>query len=246
MTRLGDDTPVHAGGRATFDYMLELVRELSEFQSEAPARVALRAFIAVRRRYQPRYTSPEGRVTIAPERLAALITGFVREDSEGGRRAQAVLAGLLDVFAGTGRVESGRINDPSRRYPGDVCVRMAEDPESWEKAFEVRDKPVSASDVQIFGKKCLDLGVREGAVVMVADNQPALDAEALSTWASAFGIGLTLFQGWPMVVDQTLFWSELPKPEAALLAIERIEARLVAVEVSPLTVAHWQSLARAV
>jgi hypothetical protein len=49
-----------------------------------------------------------------------------------------------------------------------------------------------------------------------------------------------------MVVDQTLFWSELPKPEAALLAIERIEARLVAVEVSPLTVAHWQSLARAV
>ncbi len=193
MTRLGDDTPVHAGGRAAFDQMLELVKELSKFQSETPARVALRAFIAVRRRYQPRYTSPEGRVTVAPERLAALITGFVREDSEGGKRAQAVVAGLLDVFAGTGRVESGRINDPSRRYPGDVCVRLAEDPESWEKAFEVRDKPVSVSDVQIFGKKCRELGVREVAVVMVADNQPALDAEALSTWASAFGIGLTLF-----------------------------------------------------
>jgi hypothetical protein len=246
MSRLGDDTPVHGGGRAAFDYMLELVKELTKFQTEVQARAALRAFVAVRRRYQPRYTSHEGKVTVAPERLAALIRGFVREDSEGGRRAQAIVAGLLDVFAGSGRVESGRINDPSRHYPGDVCVRMAEDPDQWEKAFEVRDKPMTASDVQIFGKKCVDLGVREAAVVMVADNQSSLDAEALSAWASGFGIGLTLFQGWPMVVDQTLFWSELPKPEAALLAIERIEARLIAVEASPATVTRWQSLSRAV
>jgi hypothetical protein len=245
MTRLGDNTPVHAGGRAAFDYMLELVKELSAYQTEAQARVALRAFVSVRRRYQPRYTSDEGKVTVAPERLATLIAGFVKEDSEGGRIAQAVVAGLLDVFAGTGRVESGRINDPSRNYPGDVCIRMAEDPDTWEKAFEVRDKPVSFSDAQIFGKKCIDTGVREAAVVMVADNQPMLDAQALSSWASEFGIGLTLFQGWPMVVDQILFWAELPKPEAALQAVERIEARLIAVEASPHAVSRWQSLARA-
>lgn len=244
MTRLGDDTPVHAGGRAAFDYMLELVGELSKLEDESEAREALRAFVAVRRRYQPRYTSHDGKVTIAPERLAALIADFVRENSEGGRRAQAVVAGLLDVFAGTGRVESGRINDPSRKYPGDVCVRMAEDPESWEKAIEVRDKPVSASDVQIFGKKCVDMGVREAAVVMVADTQPPLDVEALSAWASGFGIGLTLFHGWPTVVDQVLFWAELPKPEAVLEAVERIEERLIAVEASPEAVDRWQSLVR--
>jgi hypothetical protein len=244
MSRLGDETPVHAGGRAAFEYMLELVKELSKMSTETQARKALRAFVAVRRRYQPRYTTAEGKVTITPEQLAVHIHQFVKEDSEGGRRAQAVVAGLLDVFAGTGRVESGRINDPSRKYPGDVCVRMVEEPERWEKAIEVRDKPVSATDVQIFGKKCVDMGVREAAVVMVADDQPTLHAKALSTWASGFGIGLTIFHGWPMVVDQILFWAELPKPEAAILAVERIEARLVAVEASPQAVARWQSLVR--
>ena len=53
-----------------------------------------------------------------------------------------MVAGLLDVFVGAERVESGRINDPK----------------VWEKAIEVRDKPVAASDVQIFGNKCVAMG----------------------------------------------------------------------------------------
>lgn len=79
----------------------------------------------------------------------------------------------------------------------------------------------------------------------IRHEQPPLDAKALSTWASGFGVGLTLFHGWPMVVDQILFWPELPKPEAAILAVERIEARLIAVEASPEAVTRWQSLVRA-
>src|SRR2546422_8444253 len=156
MTYLGDGTPVHAGGRAAFNYMLELIRELQDSPDEASARTALRAFIAVRRRYQPRYTDFEGEVAIAPYALAAAITRFVLDNSERGKRAQAVVAGLMDVFAGPTRVESGRINDPSRRYPGDVCVRSAEDPNTWEKAIEVRDKPVVVSDVQIFANRCIE------------------------------------------------------------------------------------------
>ena len=34
MTRLDDGTPVHGGGRAAFDYMVELVRELQALKSE--------------------------------------------------------------------------------------------------------------------------------------------------------------------------------------------------------------------
>ena len=112
---------------------------------------------------------------ISPEQLTAAIQTFVREDSEGGRRAQAVVAGLLDVFAGEVRVESGRINDPSRHYPGDVCIRAAKDPGSFRKAIEVRDKPVHLSGIQIFCKKCIDKGVLEAAVVMVSDRQQPID-----------------------------------------------------------------------
>ena len=43
----------------------------------------------------------------------------------------------------------------------------------------MRDKPGAASDVQIFGMRCVDMGVRGAAVVMVADRQPVLDIKAL-------------------------------------------------------------------
>lgn len=244
MTRLGDDTPVHSGGRAAFTFMVELVQELQELQDEAAARKALQAFVAVRRRYQPRYTAKGEGTTITPEQLVSAVRAFVRQDSEGGRRAQAVVAGLFDVFAGTERVESGRINDPSRKYPGDVCVRAAPESDAWEKAIEVRDKPVAVSDVQIFGKKCVDMGVREAAIVMVSDRQAPLEAETLSAWAAGFGIGLTLFQGWESIIDQALFWAALPKPESASKALGLIHDRLLSVEASPEGVALWDELTR--
>ena len=244
MTRLGDDTPVHQGGLAAFTFMVELVRELQELRSESDARQALQAFVVVRRRYQPRYLERSGETVITPEQLVSAIRAFVREDSEHGKRAQAVVAGLLDVFAGAARVESGRINDPSRKYPGDVCVRSAVDATIWEKAFEVRDKPVAPSDVQIFGKKCVDMGVREAAIVMVADRQPILESERLSAWAASFGIGLTLFHGWHSIVEQALFWASASKPESASQAVGLIHDRLLAVEASPAAVALWDELTR--
>lgn len=244
MIRLDDGTPVHPGARRAFDYMVGLVRELDALKTEAPAREALRAFIAVRRRYQPRYVDHSGKETITPDRLKSAISRLVLDNSEGGRRAQAIVAGLMDAFAGPARVESGRVNDPSRHYPGDVCVRAAEDPSVWEKAIEVRDKPVSETDVQIFGNKCVALGVREAALVMVADRQRHLDCESLTKWADGLGIGLTLFHGWDEFVEQALFWSGQPKPIAATQAVGLIHQRLVAVEASPATVSLWQALTR--
>ena len=245
MVRLDDGTPVHAGGRAAFDYMVELVRELQELGTEAEAREALRAFIAVRSTYVPRYAEAAEGPAITPEALTAAVRALVMEQSEGGRRAQAVAAGFFDVFAGPDRVESGRINDPSRKYPGDVNVRTASDSERFEKAVEVRDKPVSTADVQIFGQKCVALGVQEAAVLMVAEGQPKLDISRLGAWAIERGLSLTLFHGWPEFVEQALFWSEQPKLEAANLTVGYIEARLIAVEASPQAVESWRRLVKA-
>jgi hypothetical protein len=72
--------------------------------------------------------------------LASFITDFVKENSEGGKRAQAVAAGLLGVFAGSERIVSDRINDPDRHLPGDVGIKRTDNPKLWEKVFEVRDK----------------------------------------------------------------------------------------------------------
>ena len=246
MTALGDETPVHNKSLPAFQYMMSLVDELKSGSSGA-AQTALRAFIAVRQRYWPRYSSASGALAVTTENLASFIDLLVRDNSEGGARAQAAAAGLLDVFAGDGRVVSGRINDPSRHYPGDVCV-LADTEDginTWEKAIEVRDKPVSASDVRIFCATCAHKGAREAAVLMVAPGQPQLDDNALRDGANAKGIGLTLFHGWDSFTSQVLFWASSPKVLGVAEAVERIEARLIEVEASPESVQKWHSLTRA-
>lgn len=242
MTHLGDSTPIHQGARQTFEYLLELIDELSSLENEEPARRALRAFIFVRRKHQPRYADHESTTRLTSQQLVTAISYFVQEDSEGGKRAQAIVAGLMDVFAGEQRVESGRINDPSRKYPGDVCIRSVLNDGMWEKAIEVRDKPVSLRDIQIFGKKCVDMGVRECAVVMVNPGQKTIDVMEMSDWADQFGIGLTIFNGWFDFVDQVLFWCSEPKPIATNKAAESIHQRLIGIEATSKSIELWQSL----
>lgn len=245
MRRLNDGTPVHAGGQTAFKFMLTLVTELNQSPTTDIAREALRAYIAVRRTYQPRYTVASGGITSDAKRLAKCIVALLHGGSENGRLAQAAVAGLLDVFAGVDRVECGRINDPSRKYPGDVCVRAASDPNTWERAFEVRDKKVTEEDIQIFGKKCVDMNVRQVGFVMASEGQSQLNEEALQSWARGFGIGLSLFFGWRDLIDQTLFWAAPPTPEGVAQAVNCIEKRLIAIEASPAAVALWQTLVRA-
>lgn len=242
MTRLGDSTPVHAGARAAFDYTVKLIDELENVATQEQARAALAAFIAERRRYQPNYIVPEGETMIAPGSLPVAIEALVRDASENGRRAQAAVAGLMDAFAGPERVASGRVNDPSRRHPGDVCVRAVTDSEVWEKAFEVRDKPVALSDVQIFGSKCLNMGVHEAAVVAIADNQTPLDSRKLSEWSAEYGLSMTLFMDWETIVEQVLFWSSDPQLLVAGRAVKYIHERLIGVEASPGAVELWAQL----
>lgn len=138
----------------------------------------------------------------------------------------------------------GWLHDPSRDSPGDVCIRSELQPEIWEKAFEVRDKPVSMGDVQIFGQKSIDTAVREVALVMLSPQQPTLDARYLDDWAHRLGIGLTLFYGWEKIVGQALFWSGLPKPEAAVQAVRQITDRLIAIEASAVGVEQWIAATR--
>ena len=242
MKRLDDGTPVHPNSREAYEYMLSLVRELNSLQNETQANKVLQAYIAVRKRYQFSYQTSSEIIDISPEKLTRTITIFVNENSENGRRAQAVVAGLMDIFAGPDRVESGRINDPSRNYPGDVCVNSNDANTNWEKAIEVRDKPVSLSDIRIFGKKCIDMGVQEAAFVMVSENQEIFDIKILIEWADKFHLGLTLFYGWDTFIDQCLYWCELPKPVAASRAIDSIRERLIQVEVDVNSLQTWDML----
>jgi hypothetical protein len=245
MTALGDNTPVHPGGRAAFDFMMDLVDRAQRLSVPA-AQKALAAFIAVRRRYQRSYASADTSEAVSPDALVNAITTLVSADSEGGRRAQAVVTGLLDVVFGAGRVHSGRINDPSRHFPGDVAVMENDQADGrrdiCEKAFEVRDKPVRFSDVAVFGRTCIDRGVREAAMVLLSNAQPPIELDEVRHWADTIGISVTLFLGWDSFVEQCLFWASPPTRDASTLAVAAIRQRLIGVEASSDAVSKWDTL----
>jgi hypothetical protein len=181
-------------------------------------------------------------VIASPTALLDAIEQFMLLGSAGGAHAQAVAAGVMDATFDAERVESGRINDPSRHYPGDVCIWDSPERERVAKAIEVRDKPVAASDVHIFARRCQSDGVKDCAVLMVSPQQAALDEPALRAWADDIGVNLQLWTGWEDFTRDGLFWSEQEASDAAATAASRVRARLVEAEVSNGVIESWDAL----
>lgn len=244
MTYLGDKTPVSARGRPPFAMMMVLIKKLSKLNGDQAAS-ALRSFIKVRKSYLKTFERFDTEVAVTLEDFAKAIENYVNDNSENGKRAQAVAAGLFDVIVSPERVLSGRVNDPSRKHPGDVCVLNIENPEIFDKAMEVRDKPVSESDVRIFGNICLKHGVRDVALLMVSNNQKTLNMDELMAWASERGLAFKLFYGWDDIISEALFWGPVPMRPAVENAIAYIEDRLAEVEVSTEGYRLWGKVFRA-
>jgi hypothetical protein len=95
-----------------------------------------------------------------PAQLASIVSQFTREYSEGGRRAQAIAAGLLDVFLGTERVSSGRINEPSRQYPGDVCIRFTSNRRFGRKLSRYEKSPSAPATCKSLARSVATWGPR--------------------------------------------------------------------------------------
>lgn len=233
---------VRGVNREPVEILSELLAELDRVTDPGEIRAALRAFIHVRRQYLPAYkTRPAIPGALTLEQLVALVQDTVGEDSEGGKRAQAVAAGMLDLFAGPERVETGRINDPSRHMPGDVGVRSVLHAPSWERIFEVRDKPVAESDLIFCARKAAEAGVTRAAMLAVAAGQKPIEPTAAREWAAAHGVALTVFWGWEEFIRQAVFWSQHPRDEAVAQADGFIRARLIEAEASPEAVEHWDA-----
>jgi hypothetical protein len=210
--------------------------------SEEQARQAMRAFIEVRRRYGPRYShSVAERVTISVDTLVGHVETLVAASSEGGRRAQAAVAALMDLFAGVDRVDARRINDPSRTIPADVNVRRAHG-EGWERVFEVRDKAVSREDLYLLVNKCLGGNVDEAVMVAIAPSPSMTLLEEAQAWASERGVTLSVFSDWKGLITQSLHWGASSSIVGVVALPGRIEQRLIELEVSDDALTLWNSL----
>jgi hypothetical protein len=241
LDRLTRDAPVRSTARPVLGLVCDLLDRL-QGASDEQARQALRAFIDVRRRFGTRYArSVVDRIVIGVPALVSAIEQLAAAGSEGGRVAQAMVAGLMDVVTTPARVDVRRVNDPSRSTPADVNVRTADD-NGWERAFEVRDKPVSREDLYLLVGKCLASGVGDAVMVAIAPS-PALSLlDEARAWAAERGVALSVFTDWSALVTQALHWAPTPTLEAAGLLPGRVEQRLIEAEASDEALALWRSL----
>lgn len=250
--------PVKASGREPLRLLVDALTALHAVTTTKEARTALRTFLALRRTKKHKHSiGAEAGDGLTESALLRNICTFVSADSESGRRAQAVAAGLFDIIFGRERVDTGRIFDPSRRFPGDIVVKLgshlettnAPQPEIEAEphyspaslACEVRDKPISSNDLYHFVQRVIDHNGTRAVVIAVAPQSPlGREATAAFEWAAERGVRLQLYLGWEKIVRDAMFLAmEGETPGTAYRAIYR---RLPEVEVSPAGTIHWESL----
>ncbi len=244
MDYLNDGTAVHSASRPAWNYMLELVAELDKSTNDQ-ALAALGAFIYVRRFAGITYVEHTAAKSISSLSLVAALDKLVGSKSENGKRAQAAAAGVLDAVYGSARVDtgSGKINDPSRKRPGDVCVLCTDSTEEYELSFEVKDKPVDDTDIKRFVRNALSsYKVFDFGYLALASNQPQLNDDEIINWAEERGATVSIFYNWRDFLRQAIFWA----PEAALqLTVEssvHVAERLQEIEASAEALDLWNQL----
>lgn len=232
---------VHSRAKGALDAVCDLLDELSKVTDSEGALSALAAFVVVRRKYWKApapYSSAEGALLLIE--FVQLLEDFVAENSEGGRRAQAVAAGLMDAFQNAGFVETQRINDPSRDIPGDIAVYDTADESSAmpRMVVEVRDKHITDNDLDIFSAQAAKV-VGRAAMLAVSLGQPQIDIATAQKKAAAIGLDLAVFVGWTPYARQIFFWHPEDAAKAIRAAHEFIYERLIDLECSTEAQGAW-------
>ena len=231
---------VHPSAEKALGLLVDALKALSNVTTEKEARAALRAFLFVRERKKTVVELDEGDGDkLSDGDLSELIRKFVASDSEGGKRAQAIAAGLLDGMQGKDRIRVSRVNDPSRRIPGDVGILETPKGQQIERVFEVRDKPITEQDLNNLLERVRATEVTKVGMLAVSKDQKSFDTRRAVSRAESRGVRLGVYFGWDAFVKEALFWSRLPRLSVGP-AFRSILARLIELEVSATGQATWR------
>jgi hypothetical protein len=236
--RVGPDMKVRSHVRPHLDYLCEslaAMKTLDEEQSVA----ALAAFLRVRLQEGPRRAAPLviERAVGVPE-LSESTTRFISSDPENGKRGQALVAACLDLIFED--VQTTRVNDPSRRWPGDV-VALAE--ETIVLAVEVKQRPATATEILQFAERCSQMAVHRAIVAALDPDQDPLYLDELRQEAwRRHGVQLSILEGASDLVYAALTWTIKPLSEALAELPQLMASRLEEVEVSGEGLSAWAAL----
>ncbi len=180
-----------------WQFFIAALEKLKNVRDTQTARLALRGFLAARRRglLERIAIDPQLGDNLSMAGLASLLTSYVSASSEGGRRAQACSAGILDAVFGPSQVVVGCINDPDRRSPLDVAVLQSEN--VFIHAFEVKDKPITGTHVFASIEKAVKVhNLRSLTFLAVSSGQIETQFSEVERWAADRGVKVTMFVDW--------------------------------------------------
>jgi SacI restriction endonuclease len=137
-------------------------------------------------------------------------------------------------------VRMGRVNDPSRRFPGDVQVLGGA---QVVLAAEARQKLVYPDDVAAFARAAGEAGVANAVMVALHPDQEELDRDRLSRLCEErYGVLMSVIDSVDEFLRQGLMWSGA-RIDAVLSEFPDLYGqRLEEIEVGQGTVARWRAV----
>jgi hypothetical protein len=161
---------------------------------------------------------------------------FIEANPEGGRRGQAFVAAAFDLASPN--VRSIRVNDPSRRMPGDVQVIERGVPVL---AIEARQKLVSREEVALFADSLRRGDVASGLVAMLHPEQLGLNAmDVLESAERESGVFVWLAHGVFAILGTAAVWSGCQLNDVLVDFPQRMAKRLEEIEVSAAALQDWE------
>jgi hypothetical protein len=240
--RISRDMPVHASTRPDLDFLVESMERIRDMPPEELL-PALAAFLRERHDYavhvlQPALVFEATEWTL--DRLIAATVEFVTGDPEGGKRGQALVAAALDFLYPD--VEVGGVNDPSRRYPGDVHSFNGEENRPV-LAVEVKQVNLSEEEFYFWAQEVAGADVTRSMVVALARGQSPLDCTALTReLLKKYGVLVEVVVGAEEFLYTALTRSTVPLEVILAEFPEQMQARLEEMDVRPETTATWVGL----
>jgi hypothetical protein len=173
--RIDEFTKISGKARPAYEAFLDGLRDLNRLE-RTESLAALAAFLRVRMAVQEAEreaarAARQIRSDLALEDLVGIVDRFVRADSEGGRRAQALSAAVLDCVFDD--VELQPINSP---HPGDV--RVLSDGQVI-LAVEAKQLPVTEAVASELSREAAELGADLALLVVIAEQHAPLDRERI-------------------------------------------------------------------
>ncbi|HVT00513.1 MAG TPA: restriction endonuclease, SacI family [Solirubrobacterales bacterium] len=240
--RIDEFTKISGKARPAYEAFLDALRDLNRIESTETLSV-LAAFLRVRMGVQ----AAEREAARAAKRLASdvaledlvgMVDRFVRATPEGGKRAQALAAAVLDCAFDD--VELQPINSP---HPGDV--RVASDG-AIVLAVEAKQLPVGEDVALELSRGAAELGADLAMLLVIAEKHAPLDRDRVQRAALRDdGTLLVVCEGTLELISSVAAFSATSAAQVEKTLPGSFAVRLREIEISEKGQVEWRQLVEA-